>query len=154
MKSLLKNALLITLLTVLVFQSCTKKNPRTTTVVIPSPPPPPPPSLSGLEFLFDSLTWIFYDGSFDVGVDDIYLKTPPKADLFPWLTYSTNINAHVFIKFDTTANWVDVNSLALYVPSPSVQYLYWINLNSLFVDVRPLNYQLIGRKATIKIKFL
>ena len=118
------------------------------------PPPPPPPSLSGQEFLFDSLTWTFYDGRFDVGVDDIYLKTPPRADLFPWLTYHTYLNAEVLIKFDTASNWVIVKSIDLYEPAIPVQYMYWIHLSSLFVDILPLNYQLIGRKAAIKVKFL
>src|SRR5258705_7196607 len=69
--------------------------------------PPSPPSLSGQEFLFDSLTWTFFDGSFDVEVDEIYLQTPPRADLFPRSTYSRYINAQVLIKLDTASNWVE-----------------------------------------------
>jgi hypothetical protein len=87
-------------------------------------------------------------------VDDIYLQTPPRADLFPWLTYSTSINAQVFMKFDTASNWIDVRSIDINDPVIPVQYQYWISLQSLFVHMLPLNYQLIGRKAAIKIKFL
>ena len=143
--------LMITAITGL-FLSCSKPE-------MPQPnrlpqPQPPPPSLSGQEFLFDSLKWIFFDGRFDVGLDDIYLKSPARADLFPWLTHSTSINAEVLIKFDTASNWVAVKSIDLYDPVIPVQYMYWIYLNSLFVEMLPLNYQLIGRKASVKIKFL
>ena len=117
-------------------------------------PPPSSPSLSGQEFLFDSLTWIFLDGRFDVGVDDIYLQTPARPDLFPWFTYSTYLNAEVLIKFDTASTWIDVRSVGINDPAIPVQYQYWVNLRSLFVHMFPLNYQLIGRKAAIKIKFL
>jgi hypothetical protein len=136
------------------FLSCSKPEVAPTNRFLLPPPPPPPPSLSGQEFLFDNLTWIFYDGSFDVGIDDIYLKTPPRADLFPWLTYHTYLNAEVLMKFDTASNWVEVKSIDLNDPALPVQYCYWIHLNSLFVDMLPVNYQLIGRKAAIKIKFL
>ena len=139
-------------LIVVVFLSCSKSPIATNRPVVP--PPPPPPSLSGQEFLFDSLTWIFFDGRFDVGIDDIYLKTPLRPDLFPWLTYSKSINAQVSLKFDTASNWVEVESIDHYSPALPVQYLYWIYFNALYVNMFPLNYQLIDRKAAIKIKYL
>ena len=137
---------------VIAFLSCNKSPIVTNRPVVP--PPPPPPSLSGREFLFDSLTWNFFDGRFDVGVDDIYLQTPQRSDLFPWLQYQNYLNAKVSIKLDSASNWIEVNSMGLFSSSGSVQYSYWILLNSLFVNMLPLNYQLIGRKAAIKIKFL
>jgi hypothetical protein len=152
MKPRLKHSALVVLIGAGLFLSCSKPEvPQTNR--FPAPPQAPP-SLSGQEFLFDSLTWVFFDGRFDVGVDDIYLQTPPRADLFPWLTYSTYINAQVSIKFDTASNWVDVKSIDISQPAIPVQYQYWVNLRSLFVHMLPLNYQLIGRKAAIKIKFL
>jgi len=152
MKPSLKHNAIVVIIGAVFYLSCSKPE-------VPEPnrfplPPPPPRSLSGQEFLFDSLTWNFYDGSFDVGVDDIYLKTPPRADLFPWLPNSTYLNAQVFMKFDTASNWVEAKSREFYIPSIPVQYMYWIYLNSLYVEILPLNYQLIGRKATIKVKFL
>jgi len=30
--------------------------------------------------------------------------------------------------------------------------MYWVHLSSFFVHIVPLNYQLIGRKASVKIK--
>jgi len=152
MKLRLKHSAFVLLFGAELFLSCSKpEDPQTNRF---PPPTQLPPTLSDQEFLFDSLTWTFFDGRFDVGVDDIYLKTPPRSDLFPWLTYHTYLNAQVSIKFDTASNWVDVKSIDLYSPSAPVQYMYWIHLNSLFVDLLPLNYQLIGRRAAIKIKFL
>lgn len=152
MKPSLKYSALVVLIGAGLFLSCSKAE-----VLPPNripPPPPPPPSLSGQEFQFDSLTWFFFDGSFDVGVNDIYLKTPQRADLFPWLMYHTYLNAEVLVKFDTASNWIQVRSIDLYSPALPVQYMYWVHLGSLFIDMLPLNYQLIGRKATIKVKFL
>ena len=79
----------------MVFSSCSKKEETITNTSINTPPPPP--SLSGQEFLFDSLTWIFFDGRFDVGLDEIYLQIPARPDLFPWFTYSTYLKAEVLI---------------------------------------------------------
>ncbi len=151
MKLRLIHTALILLFGAVLILSCSKSK-----VTQPNrlPPPPPPPSLSGQEFQFDSLTWIFYDGQFDVGIDDIYLSTPRNADLFPWLTYYSSLDAQVFLKFDTASNWIELKSADLYSPSANVQYIYWISLNSLHVKILPLNYQLSGRKASVKIKFL
>lgn len=151
MKLRLKHCALFLLIEAGLFLSCSKPDvPQTNRF----PPPPPSPSLSGQEFLFDSLTWIFLDGRFDVGVDEIYLRTTERPDLFPWFTYSTYLNAEVLLKFDTANNWIDVKSVDINDPAIPVQYQYWVNLRSLYVHMVPLNYQLISRKASIKIKFL
>lgn len=152
MKSRLKHSALVLLIGAGLFLSCSK--PETPPPNRFATPPPPLPSLSGQEFLFDSLTWIFFDGRFDVGVDEIYLQTTARPDLFPWFTYSTYLNAEVLLKFDTASNWINVKSVDINDPAIPVQYQYWVNLRCLFVHIVPLNYQLIGRKASIKIKFL
>ena len=149
---LLLKGLVLFFFTTILHSSCSKKEEPVTNSSIN--PPPLPPSLSGQEFLFDSLTWIFLDGRFDVGVDEIYLQTPARPDLFPWFTYSTYLNAEVLLKFDTASNWIEVTSADINDPAIPFQYQYWVNLRSLFVHMHPLNYQLIGRKAAIKIKFL
>ena len=152
MRLTLKHSASVVLIGVLLFLSCSKPEVPPTNRF--ATPPPSPPPLSGQEFLFDSLTWIFLDGRFDVGVDDIYLQTPVRADLFPWFTYSTYLNAEVLMRFDTASNWIEVRSVDVNDPAIPVQYRYWVSLRSLFVHMTPLNYQLIGRKASIKIKFL
>jgi len=143
----LKHSALVIVIGAGLFSACSKPK---------SPPPtlPPPPSLSGQEFVIDSLTWIFLDGRYDVGVDDIYLQTTERPNLFPWFTYSTYLNAEVLLKFDTASNWINVKSVDINDPAIPVQYQYWVTVRCLFVHIIPLNYQLIGRKASIKIKFL
>ena len=151
MESRLKYSALVVLIGTGLFLSCSKPElPQTNRF---PPPFSSPPSQSGQEFLFDSLTWTFYDGRFDVGVDYVYLETPRRADLFA-SSYTTYINAEVLLKFDTASNWIAVKSIDLYDPVIPVQYMYWIYLNSLFVEIRPLHYRLIGRKASLKVKFL
>ena len=152
MKPRLKHSGLVVLIGVGLFLSCTK--PDVPPISRFSAPSFSPPSLSGQEFLFDSLTWIFFDGRFDVGVDEIYLPTTARPDLFPWYTYNTYLNAEVLMKFDTASNWIVVKSVDINDPTIPVQYQYWVNLQCLVVHIVPLNYQLIGRKAAIKIKFL
>jgi hypothetical protein len=151
MKPRLKHGALVVLIGAALFLSCSKPG-------VPQPnrfaTPPPPPSLSGQEFLFDSLPWILLDGRFDVGVDEIYLQTTARPDLFPWFTYSPYLNAEVLMKFDTASNWIHVKSVDINDPAIPVQYQYWVSLQCLFVHMVPLNYQLIGRKASVKIKFL
>jgi len=108
MKPRLKHSALIVLIGAGLFLSCSKPEvPQTNRF---PPPPSAPPSLSGQEFMFDSLTWTFLDGRFDIGIDGIYLTTPQRADLFPWLSYHTYLNAEVLMKFDTASNWVEVKS--------------------------------------------
>jgi len=153
MKQRLKDSALVVMIGAGLLLSCSKPEVPQTNRFSTPPLPVLSQSLSGQEFLFDSLTWTFYDGRFDVGVDYVYLETPRRADLFP-LTYSSSINAEVLLKFDTASNWTEVKSIDLYDPVIPVQYMYWVYSNFLFVHVLPLNDQLIGRKAAIKIKFL
>jgi hypothetical protein len=148
----LKHSALVVLIGAGLFLSCSKPELPQTNRFDTSPSPPP--SLSGQEFLFDSLTWTFLDGRFDVGVDEIYLQTPARPDLFPWFTYSTYLNAEVLVKFDTASNWINVKSVDINDPTIPVQYQYWVYSRSLYVHMVPLNFQLVGRKASIKIKFL
>jgi hypothetical protein len=115
-------------------------------------------SLSGQEFLFDSLSWQYYNSG--VGSpwwDEIYIRTPDRPDLFvdaPGLHYNTYLKAAVFLKFDTTNDWIEVKPTSFYDQNLPTQYLYIIYSPFLVVNVWPLNHHLIGRKAAIKIKFL
>lgn len=152
MKPRLKHSAIVLLIGMGLFLSCSK--PELSPINRFATPPPPPPSLSGQEFVIDSLPWIFLDGRYDVGIDEIYLRTTERPDLFPWFTYSTYLNAEVLLKFDTASNWINVKSVDINDPAIPVQYQYWISLRCLFIHLVPLNYQLIGRKASIKIKFL
>ena len=113
--------------------------------------------LSGQEFLFDDLTWHYYNSGDGYPWDEIYVNTSARPDLFhnaPELDYNSYLNAEVFLKFDTASNWIEVKSVSLYNPALPVQYLYRIISPYLYVNVHPLNHQIVGSKAAIKVKFL
>ena len=108
-------------------------------------------TLRGKEFSFSDLTWEYYNsGAGSPSWDEIYLITPARPELF----YNRNLNAEVFLKFDTAANWVEVKSDGQYNPILPLQYLYITYSPHLVINVWPLNFQLVGRKASIKVKFL
>ena len=141
-----KNQLLALMLFLTILISCTKDEGIKPTSLLP----PPPSLLSGQEILFDSLSWIYYNSGF-ADWDEIYVTTPARPDLF--LDY---LDFVVFVRFDTSNNWMEVKSSRFYNPNLPIQYLYQIYrpYSFLVVNVWPLNHQLIGRKAAIKIKFL
>lgn len=113
-------------------------------------------TLSGQEFIFDNLIWELAD-FYGMGLDDVYLGTPPRPNLFmnaPNQAYNLYFPKDVYVKFDTTSTWLLVKSAAQFDPSIPVQYVYDIASPYLYVHVYALNYNLVGRKASIKVKFL
>ncbi len=142
-----------------IIHSCSKED--VVVPLLPSTPqnqsPPLPNFTSGQEFLFDDLSWQYYNSGFGDPWDEIYLSTPERPDLFanaPGLHYNIYLKAEVFLKFDTTSDWIEVKPTSFYDQNLPAQYLYIIYSPSLVVNVWPPNHQLIGRKAAIKIKFL
>ena len=133
------------------YSSCTKEKEGN----FPPSTSPPPSPLSGQEFTFENLVWEHFNTG-TPSSDEIYLVTPGSNDLFVNAGGITNgyyANAEVYVKFDTTANWTIVKPHLLYEPSMVPQYYYTIYPPHLSLNVWPLNYLLIGRKASIKIKF-
>jgi hypothetical protein len=123
------------------FYSC-KKETITPVVVTPLPPLPPIPNTPlGKELVFDDLTWNLYNSGFPEW-DEIYLVIPSVPDL-------NRSTAEIFLKYDTSANWVQVVRPGA-MPN---QHVYFFTPKDLFVEVYPLNYQLPGRKASVKVKF-
>jgi hypothetical protein len=124
----------------------------------PTPPqsPPLPQSFSGQEFLFENLSWQFYhSGNGSPWWDEIYLSTP-AADAFRNSTayFNNRLNIEVSIKFDTAAHWNKVLPDSEYDFLLPVQYTYNVYSPNLVVNVWPLNHQLVGKKASIRVKFL
>lgn len=118
-----------------------------------TPTPRTPSPFSGQEFLFDSLTWRNDDPNF---WDEIYVGTPSRPDLFsvdPALD-NTYLDKEVFLKVDTAANWINVKSGWSTRWQIFGQYYYTIIPTKLIVYVNPLNYEMLGRKAAIKVRFL
>ena len=122
------------------FYSCKKET-------LPAVAPPPiDDSLSGKELVIDDLAWkIYYSVSPDW--DEIYLLIPST----PNVNRNTIAKAELFLKYDTSANWIQVVRQSEAV---SGQPVYLFNYENLAVEVYPLNYQLPGRKSSVKVKFL
>ena len=126
--------------------SCTKDaiQPRTN-ITIPSSP------LTGQEFIFDSLSWRYYNsGNGSPSWDEIYLSTPSRSDLFvnPYLA------AKVFLKLDTSSQWMELKPDELYDAALPVQYLFHVYAPYLVINVWPLDHHLVGRMSALKVKFL
>ena len=114
--------------------------------ILPAVAPPPVVNpLSGKEFVFDDLTWKFYNSGFP-DWNEIYLLIPST----PTLNQSTMARGELFLKYDTSGIWLPVVRQAEAKPN---QHLYFFNAENLIVEVYPLNYQLPGRKASVKVKF-
>lgn len=113
-------------------------------------------TVSGLEFVFNDLTWQLSD-FYSLLLDDVWVGTPARPDLFtnaPGYAFNLYYPADVYLKFDTASNWLLIKSVAEIDATQPLQYVYDIEAPSLYVHVYPLNYQLVGRKASIKVKFL
>ena len=120
------------------FYSCKKET-------LPAAAPPPilnPPI--GKEVVFDDLTWNHYRSGFNEW-DEIYLAIPRIPDL----NEGTIGRADVFLKYDTSSNWTEVFPEGASTVNQHVYFFY----GQLIVEVYPLNYQLPGRKASVKVKF-
>jgi len=142
----IKNKLQTVILIVVIIASCKKEK-----ITLIKPAPITLSSLSGKEFVYDSLRWAYYNsGSGSPSWDEIYLSIPPRPE---WFT-SDFRNAKTFLRLDTTTVWIEVKSEELFDPRLSVQYVYNIYSSGLVINVWPLNHQLISKKAAIKIKFL
>ncbi|MBD0289197.1 MAG: hypothetical protein ICV79_27835 [Flavisolibacter sp.] len=146
--------MLVVSFAILFFTSCKKEHTPETT----NGPTPVPDTvknaLSGQEFIFNDLTWKLYDSGFGPTWDEIYLGTPARADLFvnaPGLNYNPKINAEVSVKFDTANYWEQVPPMN---GAAFNSFIYFVNSPYLYVETALPNYSLIGKKASIKVKFL
>ena len=152
MKPILKLTACILLAGAIIFASCSKDNPVNNTPYnyLPSPVNP---NLSGQEFIFNDLTWGIGDFS-GIGTADMYLGTPVRTYLFP-----SRLSMEVFIKLDTSSVWLNVKrfvypSSGTPWPGTNIGYCYAEEFGSLWVLLLPVNNQLLGTKASIKVKFL
>ena len=99
-----------------------------------------PDSLKGHEFVFDSLEWI----DNDFGYPTFYMV---DSDLFMPGRYLS-----VAIKHDTSSVW----ELATYYNGGpgSWGYLYSVSVGILYVSPNPAQPALIGKRFSLKVKFL
>ena len=115
-------------------------------------------TFNGQEFIFESLTWEIGD-FYGIGAEDVYTGTPARPDLFqnaPGLSYNTQLQGEIYLKFDTASAWIQVVSRDLFNHNLPGQYQYVYDIISpfLYVHVYPLDYQLIGKKVSLKVRFL
>lgn len=107
-------------------------------------------TLKGKEFIFEDLPWILA-GPGGIADEEIWVGVEKRPDLF-----NNNLRPmEVSIKFDTSSAWINVPRWNWPAVPANHGYLYIIMYNSSFyVESYPLNFQLIGRKASLKIKLL
>lgn len=152
MKQIIQYSVLILLTGCVGFVGC-KKEEFTTPFGVTSPPSPPSTptdTLSGKEFLFEDLQWV-HAGPGGVAEEEIWIAVENRPELFN----NPSRQMEVSIKFDTSSAWINVPRWNWPVVPANPGYLYIIMYNSSFyVESYPLNFQLIGRKASLKIKFL
>jgi hypothetical protein len=136
-------------LPILLFLSCNKEkvdNYRYTQ----NPPPPQPPitdTLSGKEFVFDSLTWVSdYEDFMDIG--ETFVTTPERPDLF-----NSFGKKEVSFKFNNASTWIYAQDYYYYSPNQSY-YWYYSTRSHLRILSNNLNSALIGQQVTVRIKFL
>lgn len=158
MKPLLKFTAFALLSGVIFFISCKKEKPISSLVIPLTSPPPLSDTLSGKEFIFDGLQWKLAD-FYGLGLDDIYVGTPARPDLFHnsiGLYYNLNLpNGKVYIKSEYSDNWIEITSSLFYQNGVSGPYLYDIIEPYLYVHAAyPLYYSLVGKRVSIKVKFL
>lgn len=125
----------------ILFNSCTKYEGSNS---LPNQPRPPvnttPESLRGLEFVFDSLEWI----DDDFGNPVFYLI---DSNLF-----MPGRHLSVAIKHDTLSVWEQANYYSGGLGSWG--YSYNVSIRVLAVWLHPAQPALIGKRFSLKVKFL
>jgi len=130
------------IVSIILFNSCTKYEGSNSLhdLTRPAIVNMTPDSLKGREFIFDSLEWI----DNDFGYPTFYLV---DSNLFmPYRQLSAAI------KHDTSSAWEQAN---YYYGGPgSWGYLYSVSVGILYVSPNPAQPALIGKRFSLKIKFL
>ena len=107
-------------------------------------------TLTGKEFIFNDLTWT-HAGPGGIAEEEIWIGVENR----PYLFHDPGRPMEVPVRFDTSSVWTNIpKSNGITTPS-AIGFVHLIMYsNSFYVESYPMNFQLIGRKATLKIKFL
>jgi hypothetical protein len=135
------------LITVLIV-SCTKARIDKHAPLSPSTASP----LGGQEFTFDNLVWAGYTGL----EPELYLTTPSLSQLLQngqVFKYGYLQDSEVYIKLDTANAWMQVKPEYNYDNTLPIQYLYSIYTSELVINLWPVDFNLVGKRASVKIKF-
>jgi len=116
--------------------------------------PPPPPALtradtlSGREFFFNNLIWV--EGYDDVvETNTLSLRIDNRADLFS----SSTRKLEVSFRIDSSSVWIYPGTSYHYA---SGDFFHYTNLfrGYLVILTNYLDLDLIGKKSTVRVKFL
>jgi len=150
MKVVLIRAIIVTIFATLIFASC-KKGVETVPNVITPPPPPVLPradTLSGREFFFSNLIWVEgYDD--EVETKTLFIRIDNRADLFK----SSTRKLEVSFRIDSSSVWIYPGTS---YHNASSDFIHYTNLfrGHLVILTHNLDPGLIGKKSTIRVKFL
>lgn len=107
-------------------------------------------TLTGKEFMFTDLKWT-HAGQGAITEEEIWIGVENRPDLFG----DSQRPLEVAVKFDTASAWLPIPKWdGTLVPS-GVGFVHLIMYgNSFYIESFPMNFSLINRKASLKIKFL
>ena len=107
-------------------------------------------TLSGKEFIFNNLKWT-HAGPGAIAEEEIWIGVETRPDLF----WNTQRPMEVAVKFDTSSAWLNIPKWDGTITPSSVGFVHLImHANSFYVESYPMNFSLIDRQASLKIKFL
>jgi len=107
-------------------------------------------SLTGKEFIFNNLEWT-HAGPGAIAEEEIWIGVGNRPDLFR----DPQRPLEVSVKFDTSSVWLNIPKWDGTITPSSIGFVHLIMYqNSFYVESYPMNFLLVDRKATLKIKFL
>lgn len=107
-------------------------------------------TLTGKEFIFQDLKWI-HAGQGAIAEEEIWIGVENRPDLFS----NSQRPMEVAVKFDTSSLWSNIPKWDGKTTPSNIGFVHLIMYaNSFYVESCPMNFLLIGRKASLKIKFI
>jgi hypothetical protein len=107
-------------------------------------------TLTGKEFIFQDLKWT-HAGPGAIAEEEIWIGIENRPDLFN----NPQRPMEVAVKFDTSSSWLNIPKWDGATTPSSIGFVHLIMYgNSFYVESYPTNFLLIGRNASLKIKFI
>ena len=150
MKKNLRNEMILITFAIFLFASCTKDMETLPNVITPPPPPAltRADTLSGREFFFNNLIWVEgYDA--EIETNTLSIRIDNRADLFN----SSTGKLEVSFRYDSSSVWIYPGTS---YHNASSDFIHYTNLfrGHLVILTHNLDPGLIGKKSTIRVKFL
>ena len=107
-------------------------------------------TLKGKEFIFNDLIWT-HAGPGAIAEEEIWIGVENRPDLFS----NKQRQMEVAVKFDSSFVWLSIPKWDSTITPSGIGFVHLTMYeNSFYVESYPMNFLLIGRKASLKIKFL